>query len=101
MSEWIGKKELRKYLTLLKENIQEIQSDEKKFLNQSLPILEHLFEESSIGYRLQELEEQISENPKADYRSYFLAERELLNGLLNNARIAQKGAEKLRELKKS
>lgn len=101
VSEWIGKKELRKYLTLLKENIQEIQSDEKKFLNQSLPILEHLFEESSIGYRLQELEEQISENPKADYRSYFLAERELLNGLLNNARIAQKGAEKLRELKKS
>ena len=101
VSEWIGKKELRKYLTLLKENIQEIQSDEKKFLNQSLPILEHLFEESSIGYRLQELEEQISENPKADYLSYFLAERELLNGLLNNARIAQKGAEKLRELKKS
>ena len=43
VSEWIGKKELRKYLTLLKENIQEIQSDEKKFLNQSLPILEHLF----------------------------------------------------------
>lgn len=101
VSEWIGKKELRKYLTLLKENIQEIQSDEKKFLNQSLPILEHLFEESSIKYRLQELEEQLSENPKADYLSYFLAERELLNGLLNNARIAQKGAEKLRELKKS
>ncbi|WP_302405250.1 hypothetical protein [Parasutterella excrementihominis] len=101
VSEWIGKKELRKNLTLLKENIQEIQSDEKKFLNQSLPILEHLFEESSIKYRLQELEEQVGENPKADYRSYFLAERELLNGLLNNARIAQKGAEKLRELKKS
>lgn len=101
VSEWIDKKELRKYLALLRENIQEIQSDEKKFLNQSLPILEHLFEESSIKYRLQELEEQIGENPKADYLSYFLAERELLNGLLNNARIAQKGAEKLRELKKS
>lgn len=101
VSEWIDKKELRKYLALLRENIQEIQSDEKKFLNQSLPILEHLFEESSIKYRLQELEEQLSENPKVDYLSYFLAERELLNGLLNNARIAQKGAEKLRELKKS
>lgn len=101
VSEWIGKKELRKYLALLRENIQEIQSDEKKFLNQSLPILEHLFEESSIKYRLQELEEQLSENPKVDYLSYFLAERGLLNGLLNNARIAQKGAEKLRELKKS
>lgn len=46
------------------------------------------------------MEEQASENPKADYRSYFLAERELLNGLLNNAQIAQKGAGKLRELKK-
>lgn len=101
VSEWIGKKELRKYQTLLNENIQEIQSDEKKFLNQSLPVLEHLFEESSIGYRLQELKEQDSDNPKVDYRSYFLAERELLNGLLNNARIAQKGAEKLREIKKS
>ena len=101
VSEWIDKKELRKYLALLRENIQEIQSDEEKFLNQSLLILEHLFEESSIKYRLQELEEQIGENPKADYLSYFLAERELLNGLLNNARIAQKGAEKLRELKKS
>lgn len=100
VTEWIDKKELRKNLTLLKENIQEIQSDEKKFLNQSLPILEHLFEESSIGYRLQELEEQVGENPKADYQSYFLAERELLNGLLNNARIAQKGAGKLRELKR-
>ena len=100
VSEWIDKKELRKNLTLLKENIQEIQSDEKKFLNQSLPILEHLFEESSIGYRLQELEEQVSENPKVDYRNYFLAERELLNGLLNNARIAQKGAGKLWELKR-
>lgn len=100
VSEWIDKKELRKYLTSLNENIQEIQSDEKKFLNQGLPILEHLFEDSSIEYRLQELEEQASENPKADYQSYFLAERELLNGLLNNARIAQKGAGKLRELKK-
>lgn len=100
VSEWIGKKELRKYLALLRENIQEIQSDEKKFLNQSLLILEHLFEESSIEYRLQELEERVGENPKADYQSYFLAERELLNGLLNNARIAQKGAGKLRELKR-
>lgn len=101
VSEWIDKKELRKYLTSLNENIQKIQADEKKFLNQGLPILEHLFEDSSIEYRLQELKEQASENPKIDYWSYFLAERELLNGLLNNARIAQKGAEKLRELKKS
>lgn len=90
-----------KIFETLKNLSQRIRDDEGKYIEQSLFILRELSDDdwlsSSLGYLRSQSKE---DNPEIDYRSYYLSEAELLKALLNNARIAQKGAGKVGECKK-
>lgn len=95
------KKVFPKIFKTLKNLSQRIRDDEEKYIEQSLFILRKLSDDdwlsSSLGYLRSQSKE---DNPEIDYQSYYLSEAELLKALLNNARIAQKGAGKVGECKK-
>lgn len=94
------KKVFPKIFETLKNLSRRIRDDEGKYIEQSLFILRKSSDDwisSSLDYLRSQSKE---DNPEIDYRSYYLSESELLKALLNNARIAQKGAGKVGECKK-